>query len=219
MTAGPAAEPVPGAPPGRAAQTISQLYYYVAAAVGVAFVIGGTIGLLFGLRTLVLPGEFNQPGDGLRTMLHGLAFALPGLGVAWWHLREARRREEHPPVGTFWGRSLYFHLVAFVALWFAVGGVITGLSAAVDAAVPRCFGAVATPVPEGEVEVEVPPEGRQCYPEPEDAARRVLDGAIFLLVGGPVWWWHLRQGRRATEPPPSPVPAGGATGSGGQAAG
>jgi hypothetical protein len=45
----------PGAPtePGRAGFVISQLYYYVVAAIGVAFVLGGVIAGLFGLRTLV----------------------------------------------------------------------------------------------------------------------------------------------------------------------
>jgi hypothetical protein len=29
-----------------------------------------------------------------------------------------------------------------------------------------------------------------------------MDASIFLIVAGPVFWWHLRQGRRLTAPPP-----------------
>jgi hypothetical protein len=177
--------------PGRAAHVIAQLYYYVVAAIGVAFVLGGVIGALFGVRALVLPNEFQEPRDAIRTMLHGFAFALPGALLLWWHLREARRGEGRVVAPSFWGRSLYFHLVAFVGLWFAVGGVITALNAAVDGAVPSCFGVEGPAVP-GELEAE-------CYPQPADAARQAVDGGIFVLAAGPVWWWHLRQGRRATQ--------------------
>ncbi|MGH2681723.1 MAG: DUF5671 domain-containing protein [Actinomycetota bacterium] len=189
----------PGAPtePGRAGFVISQLYYYVVAAVSVAFVLGGVIGVLFGIRSLVLPSEFEGARDAFRTMLHGLAFALPGAALLWWHLREARRKEGPAAPPSFWGRSLYFHLVAFVALWFAVGGVITALHAAVDLAVPRCS-EVAIPAQPGVEE----PEFVECFPEPSEAGRRAVDGAIFVLAAGPVWWWHLRQGRRAAEPAP-----------------
>lgn len=196
------AEPGATTEPGRAGFVISQLYYYVVAAIGVAFVLGGVIGALFGVRALLLPNEFEEARDAFRTMLHGLAFALPGTVLLWWHLREARRRERRAIPPSFWGRSLYFHLVAFVALWFAVGGVITALNAAVDGALPHCVeGHVAVPEPG----VESPPfEGfeppGECFPGPAEAARRALDGAIFVLAAGPVWWWHLRQGRRATVP-------------------
>jgi hypothetical protein len=184
--------------PGGAAHTIGQLYYYLVAAIGVAFVLGGVIGLLFGVRTLVLPREFEESRDAVRTMLHSLPFLLTGLALAWWHVGEARRREDRLVAPAFWGRSLYFHLVAFVALWFAVGGVIALLTAGVEAAVPNCV-YVAEPVPEGEVAPEVSPQ-RECYVEPAEVGRRALDGAIFVIAAGPVWWWHLREGRRATGP-------------------
>ena len=181
--------------PGRAAHVIAQLYYYVVAAIGVAFVLGGVIGSLFGVRALILPGEFQGPRDAIRMMLQSLAFALPGLALAWWHLREARRGEGRVAPPSFWGRSLYFHLVAFVALWFAVGGVISVLSAAAEAAVPQCF-----PAEEQALPAELEGLTQECYPEPADATRRAIDGGIFVVAAGPVWWWHLRQGRRATAP-------------------
>jgi hypothetical protein len=193
--------PEPSATPGgagtsRAAHAIAQLYYYLVAAVGVAFVLGGVIGLLMGVRTLVLPDEFEESRDAVRTMLQSLLFVLTGLALAWWHLGEARRGEGKRVATAFWGRALYFHLVAFVALWFAVGGVIGMLSAGVEAALPRCAPTIppeeAELIPEGQ---EIP---RECYPEPAEAGRRAVDGAIFVIAASPLWWWHLRQGRRGT---------------------
>jgi hypothetical protein len=192
------AAPTPAHEPhaGRAAYVIAQLYYYVVSAIGVAFVLGGVIGMLFGVRALILPNEFQETRDAVRTMLHGFAFALPGALLLWWHLREARRGEGRAVPPSFWGRPLYFHLVAFVALWFAVGGVVVALNAAVDGAVPYCFEEpVARPAGDEAVVAE-------CHPEPAEAGRRAFDGAIFVLAAGPVWWWHLRQGRRATAEAP-----------------
>jgi hypothetical protein len=193
---------------GRAAHVIAQLYYYLVAAIGVGFVLGGVIAVLFGLRALVLPEEFQETRDAFRTMLNGLAFALTGAALLWWHLREARRREDRPLRAAFWGRSLYFHLVAFVALWFVVGGVIAMLNVAVEAALPHCDFPVAEPIFPGSepgVTFEEPVEGvtatqASCFPSPAEAGRRALDAAIFIIAAGPVWWWHLRQGRRATDP-------------------
>jgi hypothetical protein len=188
------APPRPREPePGRAAHTIAQLYYYVVAAVAVGLVLGGLIAMLFGVRTLVLPEETQESRDAVRTMLHGLAFVLPGLALVWWHLREARTADARVGIHPFWGRSLYFYLVAFVSLWLAVGGLIAMLATAVDAALPHCFEGPAALPAGAEPEAE-------CNPEPAEAARRALDGAIFVIAAGPVWWWHLRQGRHATWP-------------------
>jgi len=176
---------------GKGAYVLSQLYYYAAAVVGVGLLIGGGIAALMGVRTLVLPEEFEQARDGVRGLLIGLCFLLPGAALLWWHLREARRREGGPATDAFWGTSLYFHLVALVALAFVLIGTIGILISAVDAALPRCF---------------LPPEGvtsmllSECSPSREDAARMALNFAIVLIVGGPVFWWHLRQGRRLTGP-------------------
>jgi hypothetical protein len=198
----PRAEPAPS----RAAYVISQLYYYVAAVIGVGLLLGGLIALLFAVRTLVLPREFEEARDGLRGMLHALAFAIPGAALLWWNLREARRGEGASPPPVFWGRALYFYLVSLVALGFVVGGSVAVLSTGADAAIPHCdqgVGPIEAPgePPHGVDETSAvigpgAPTFRSCYPTPAEAARNALDGAIFLIAAGPVLWWHLRQGRR-----------------------
>jgi Domain of unknown function (DUF5671) len=179
------------APPAdsRAAYVISQLYYYVAAVVGVGFVIGGLVALLFGVRTLVFPDEFETTREGVRRMLQGLAFVIPGLTVLWWHLREARRRETRMVGSAFWGSSLYYHGVAIVALFFVLGGVVGILMSTVDAVAPSC------------PPVEVPGSAAECFPTTAQAGRSAFNAAIFVIAAGPIMWWHLRQGRRLTSPP------------------
>jgi len=181
------------APEGRAAYVVSQLYYYVAAVIGVGFVIGGAIAALFGVREMILPREFETVRDGLRNVLHGLAFALPGLALMWSHLREARRREGEPFAEAFWGGTLYFHLVALVAIAFVLVGVSGILHSLVDLVLPSC---------DASRGVTFGPEGAagDCYPTATEALRQMLDFAIVLLVAGPAFWWHLRRGRRSVGP-------------------
>ena len=209
--------PAPGHAPGSAAHVISQVYYYLAAVIGFGLFLGGAIGALFGVRELVLPREFETVRDGVRTVLHGLAFALPGLALMWWHLRQARRREDRPATTVFWGRALYFHLMTLVALIFVLIGGVGLLFNLGDAATARCdrtpgaHGIRAIPHdgklegdPYTDIETIPPsalPEGEFCYPSRDDAFRNAVDSSIFLIVAGPVFWWHLRQGRRLTAPP------------------
>lgn len=174
---------------GRGAYVLSQLYYYVVAVIGVGLLIGGAVAALFGLRTVVLPREFEAARDGLRTVLFGMAFALPGLALVWTHLREARRREGGPFTEAFWGSSLYYHLVALISLVFVLIGTIGILASLVDLAVSPC--------PDGSGDIV-------GWCGPAEVGRRIVDFAIFLIVAGPVFWWHLRQGRRTTGTPTAP---------------
>ena len=169
---------------------ISQLYHYVAAVVGVGMLLGGTIAALFGLREILLPRVGESAGGGVRSLLQGLVFALPGLALVWGHLREARRREGAPVAPAFWGRSLYFHLVALVALVFLLIGTVGVLGGLVDLAAPLC--------PPSELVSQV----NGCVPTAAEAGRQILDMSIVAAVGGPVWWWHLRQGGRLGQGPP-----------------
>jgi len=201
-TSGPLPEqPIPPPPPaplapnpftGRAAFAIAQIYYYGAAVVGVGFVIGGAITALIGLRELVLPSPGHADRDAVRSMLAGLAFAVPGVVFAVWHLREARSREGRVPPGAFWGRALYFHLVSFIAAVTVLSGIAAGLVALVDAALP----------PPCAVPVFGEPGGGSCAGS-ADALRDALNSAIVVIVAGAVWWWHLREARRAR-----PLPTG-----------
>lgn len=194
---------------GRAAYVISQLFHYIAAVIGAGLLLGGLVVLLFGVRTLILPREFEEARDGLRGIVHALAFAVPGATALWWNLRAARRGEPVSPPPVFWGRALYFYLVSVVALGFVLGGSVAVLSTAADAAIPHCERHLRPLRPPGIEEpgpvpleplppdVETEPGPVHCYPSGAEAARQALDGAVFLLAGGPVLWWHLRQGRRA----------------------
>ena len=199
------ARPDTGPAPSRGAHVISQLYHYVAAVIGVGLLLGGLIAFLFGVSALVLPREFQEARDGLRGMLHALAFAIPGAVALWVNLREARRGETASPPTVFWGRALYLYLVSLVSLGFVLGGSVAVLSAGTDAVLPHCESAVVplqppgTPSPVLEVwaEAELRPTRDACSPTPAEAARNALDGAILIVAAGPVLWWHLRQGRRA----------------------
>lgn len=134
---------------GRGATVISQTYYYVVAAVGLIFLLGGLIAALIALRKWVFPisdvgssGFYGGPldrNDAARAFLGALAFAIPGALVLTWHLREARRREGRRPSRESWGRVLYFHLVALISLLIALGGLVATLHAVRDWALPNCF--------------------------------------------------------------------------------
>ena len=185
---------LPGPPPasqftGRAAYALSQLYYYLVAIVAIGFVIGGTIAALIAVRQLAWPDPLSVTRQSVEALLQGLAFAVPGALAAWWHLGQARKREGRVAPGASWGRSLYFHAVAFLAYVVALGGVVVTLFSLIDAAF-----AADCPATIGEDLVFV------VCTDADDALRTALNGLIVVLVAGTVWWWHLREGRRTVSP-------------------
>ena len=216
---------------GRGATVISQTYYYVVAAVGLIFLLGGLIAALIALRKWVFPiaetGSSFYHGtvdrnDAARSFLGALAFAVPGAIALWWHLREARRREGHRITRESWGGVLYFYLVALISLLIALGGVVATLHALRDWALPICYeppvaelssveGAVSgsglagegSPVVDPQYPVDLNPGvlKEQCYPPSSEAIRSVIDGVIVASVAGVTWVWHLRRGRRALDEP------------------
>jgi hypothetical protein len=224
----------PQSPPfsGRAVLVISQAYYYVAAVVGLAFLLGGGIAALIALRKWLLPisevsASFGGPSDSndtARSFLGALAFAIPGALVLAWHLREARRHEGSRVSQASWGGVLYFHLVALISLLFALGGVVATLHAVRDSIMPLCYevpGPVVPPVapsmgsqfdgeespiivPDIPIDVDPPllAPKQECYPSTSEALRSALDAGIVALVAGGAWLWHLRRGRRAVDGPP-----------------
>jgi len=216
---------------GRGATVISQAYYYVVAAIGLIFLLGGLIAALIALRKWVFPISDVVPAgyggmdrnDAARSFLGALAFAIPGALVLWWHLREARRREGRRVSRESWGGVLYFHLVALITLMIALGGVVATLHAVRDWALPICYEpprAELSPVEgplsgsgfEGEGSPIIDPQypvdlnpgvlKPECYPPSSEASRSVLDGVIVASVAGGTWLWHLRRGRRALDEPP-----------------
>lgn len=169
---------------GRAAYVISQLYYYLVAIVAIGFVMGGVIAGSMALRELAFPDPGAVTRSSVRFLLQGLAFAVPGAVTVWWHLAEARRGEGRVAPGASWGRSLYFHGVAFVAYPVALGGIVATLLPLINAvSMPEC------PIAFGGL----------CA-NTGDALRSAANGAIIVLVSGAVWWWHLRNGRRIVVP-------------------
>jgi hypothetical protein len=215
---------------GRGATVISQTYYYVVAAVGLIFLLGGLIAALIALRKWVFPisdvvpaiyGGTVDRNDAARSFLGALAFALPGSLVLWWHLREARRREGRRTSRESWGGVLYFHLVALISLMIALGGVVATLHAVRDWALPICYdtngvlapvegpvsgsGLEGSPIADPQYPVDLNPgvlKQQECYPSASEALRSVLDGVIVASVAGGTWVWHLRRGRRALDEPP-----------------
>jgi alpha-beta hydrolase superfamily lysophospholipase len=97
--------------------------------------------------------------------------------------------------------------VVLIALGFVLGGAVRVLTAAVDAALPRCFPTFDSPIP---AFAEPQFEQRECQDRAE-GERGILDGVIVLVVAGPLFVWHLREGRRATRPAAGPqeAPPGG----------
>jgi hypothetical protein len=214
---------------GRGATVISQAYYYVVAAIGLIFLLGGLIAALIALRKWVFPisdagsslyGGPLDRNDAARSFLGALAFAIPGALVLAWHLREARRREGRRTSRESWGGVLYFHLVALIAL----GGVVATLHALRDWALPICYdppraelspvegpvtgsGLVGegSPIVDPQYPVDLYPgllKQQDCYPPSSEAIRSVLDGVIVASVAGGTWIWHLRRGRLALDGPP-----------------
>ena len=94
----------------------------------------------------------------------------------------------------------------FVMIWTV--GVLVNLG---DAATAKCesFPRGVAPIPQVSAVAEVPPgtliEEEFCYPTRDDALRNAVDASMILIVAGPVFWWHLRQGRRLTAPPREPL--------------
>jgi len=171
---------------GKAAWVISQLYYYAVCVIAVCFVIGGAIACLIGFREALLPSPGQDASASARQVLMGIAWALP-FGVAlFWHLREARRRDRSPVAGVFWGSALYYHLVAFVSLQVLLTGAVAALVSLINAGFAQ------------------PCSGPYDYGSCTDASselRTALNGVIAMIVSGPVFWWHLREGRRVTRAP------------------
>jgi hypothetical protein len=216
----PTPPPAPNESPaftGRSAFAIAQIYYYAAAVVGVGFAIGGAIALLIGLRQLVLPADSDTTRNSVRLMLQGAAWGVPGSVFAWWHLREARSREGRLIAGAFWGRSLYFHLVAFVAGVTVLGAVTAGLYALIDAALPQACVVLPTPLGPGFGPGLSPGLGPALGPglrqvdvsgfctDTADSLRSAANALIVILVAGLVWWWHMREARRTPAVPAAPA--------------
>jgi hypothetical protein len=105
----------------------------------------------------------------------------------------------------FWLPSVYYYVATAIGLIVVLIGLIGGLRGLVTAALPQLSSEVryaASPVygkPDGSV---VTPQDKEQAKADAMAQARIggyadaLYGAVAVVVGGPVFWWHLRQARR-----------------------
>ena len=171
-----------------------------------AFLLGGSIATVIGLRELVFHLNLQLVHQGPRSVLNGLAFVLTGGVVAFWHLREVRTRAGDAPRPVFWGGALYAHVVALFALIVAMVGTVIALMGVVSLAFPVC---VSNPVMAGGsagfISSGSLPGETFCLSTSKASAIGILNGVIVLALAGAVWLWHLRQGRTSTAPAPAPA--------------
>ncbi len=105
----------------------------------------------------------------------------------------------------FWLPSLYYYLAAAIGLVIALVGVIGGLRGLVTAALPQ----IASEVRYAGYPGTTGPTGAPLTPQERDQARAdaiaaarvggyadALYGTVAVIVGTPVFVWHLRQARR-----------------------
>jgi hypothetical protein len=108
---------------------------------------------------------------------------------------------------------LYLHHIAAISLLIALGGAVAMLHALRDAVVPFCYdnssfsGPLVSGSGDSVAEIDLPedfdPEilrSEECYPSTSEALRSTLDAGIVTAVAGVVWLWHIRRGRRGSEP-------------------
>ncbi len=118
----------------------------------------------------------------------------------------------------YWLPSLYYYLAAAIGLVIALVGVIGGLRGLVTAALPQISSEVRYAGTTGPTGALLTPQEREQARADAIAAARVggyadaLYGTVAVIVGTPVFVWHLRQARRR-EPEllaHEPGPQGGA---------
>ncbi len=160
-------------------------YDFAVAVLSMFLVIDGLVWALFTIRALISPGEedFGSTRDSVRHLLYALfGLVLPGLVGAWIHFRSGRRHDRELVAPEVRPRAGYFYGVAFIAYLFILAAVLWMLIEIVDLIIPPCEG---------------PRQGVACYLS-RDPVRRFVDAGLIILGAGPVWWWHLRRGRRLT---------------------
>jgi hypothetical protein len=117
-----------------------------------------------------------------------------------------------------WLPSVYYYVATAIGLIITLVGLIGGLRGLVTAALPEISSEVqnvsVAPVPGKPIGSTLTPQDQQQAHD--DAVHRArvggyadaLNGAVAVVVGAPVFWWHLRQARRRepelTSPEPSP---------------
>ncbi|MEO7803742.1 MAG: hypothetical protein ABIS18_04735 [Actinomycetota bacterium] len=110
--------------------------------------------------------------------------------------------DQDPKVKGRWLPSVYYYLATIIGLGFMLGGVTSTLIGLRHAVLPELGDQYySTPYIEGEQKKPSVADEKRIRAENIENERRrgwskAIDGAIFSLVGAPVFFWHLRQARR-----------------------
>jgi hypothetical protein len=105
-----------------------------------------------------------------------------------------------------WLPSVYYYVATAIGLIIMLIGLVGGLRGLVTAAVPEIsndvrYSSVATPAGKPDGSTPTQQEQQQAHDDAVHRARiggyaDALYGAVSVVVGAPVFWWHLRQARR-----------------------
>ncbi|HWC32328.1 MAG TPA: hypothetical protein VG709_04295 [Actinomycetota bacterium] len=174
----------------RAAAVIPSLYGVVGAAVGLWLFIAAMLEVLVATARLALDLWFESTwADPLRSVTAAFPSAVVAAVVVWWHVRYGIRGGREGAREGSWRASLYFHLVALVALVAALIGAVEVKSAAADLVAPQCIAPATTDY--------VP--GRSCFPPSSVAVRNAIEGAALFLVASPIFLWHIARAPRRSS--------------------
>ncbi len=112
-----------------------------------------------------------------------------------------------------WLPQVYYYLATAIGLAILLVGLIGGLHGLVTAALPQLSSEAryAAPVtaPDGSKSPATQEERNQARADALERARLggladAVYGGVTVLVGLPVFWWHLRQARRREPEPQGP---------------
>jgi hypothetical protein len=132
-----------------------------------------------------------------------------------------RRRPEEIPMTNqrrpgAWLPSVYYYVATAIGLIVMLFGLVGGLRGLVTAALPEISSdvryATVAPAPgKPDGTSLTPQEQQQAHDDAVHRARiggyaDALYGAVSVVVGAPVFWWHLRQARRREPDLLAPVP-------------
>lgn len=105
-----------------------------------------------------------------------------------------------------WLALVYYYIATTIGLAVLIGGLIGGLHGLVTTALPQFsdevrYNSYVATAPDGSKTEVTPQDEEQARADARERARigglaDALYGGVAVIVGGPVFFWHLRQARR-----------------------